>query len=494
MYEGFFKLHGRPFLAAPQTSRYFPATVIESARKTLARCIERGEGAGLIVGPNGTGKTLLCQMLAEEFDERFDVALLSSGRLGTRQALLQAILYEMGLPYRGLDEGELRLSLLDHLEPDSRGKQGLLLLIDEAHSLPWRLLEEVRMVTNLVRDGLPRVRVVLSGGPALEERLASPKLNSFSQRLAARCYIESLDSAETTAYVRAQITSVGGDPAQLFHEDALRSIYRASDGIPRLINQICDHALILASLGGLRRLTSEAIDEAWADLQQLPAPWTGAQIQPTGASQVVEFGGLEDAAEDAPEAIPFRVPDPRQTQQIHLSRPEEQLDAIENQLAKMDLDFEPAGTIGTEIELDFPEFGDYLSEEFAEEEVVLDRYSSDVEIFADVPRVSSWEGQQLGAMLEPFGSEPVAPAAFQPKADPIMPEKPGPARRAGDTPTTRVETGHKEAKTIREPSHSDDRDLIVVEEDTVVTASLRRPSPAARKLEYRQLFAKLRRG
>lgn len=411
MYEGFFKLQGRPFLASPDVSRYFPATVIDNARKTLARCIERGEGPGLIVGPSGTGKSLLCEMLAHEFSGRFGVALLAAGRLSTRQALLQAILYELGLPYRGLDEGELRLALLDHLRPSADGAEGLLLIIDEAHALPWRLLEEVRMLTNLVRDGQPRVCALLAGSPTLEERFASPKLASFSQRLAGRCYLESLDAAETAEYVQAQITTVGGDPTQVFDEHALRSIYRATDGIPRLINQVCDHALILASLGGLSRLTNEAIEEAWADLQQLPTPWNAKAVEAGGAG-VVEFGGLDDSCDELPEAIPFRSAAPP----LHVSRPEEQLDAIQDQLSRIDDDFEPVGSIGTEVDLDFPEFGDPFAEEFAEEEVVLDPYGLDVEIFADVPRVSSWEGRQLGAMLTPASSA----AAIESQAEPPM--------------------------------------------------------------------------
>src|SRR6185436_19642724 len=117
---------------------------------------------------------------------------------------------------RGLDEGELRLSLLDHLEPKPDGNAGLLLIIDEAHTLSWRLLEEVRMITNVVRNGQPRVRVVLAGSATLEERFASPKLNSFSQRLAARCYLEALECAETLEYVRAQVSSAGADPDGIF--------------------------------------------------------------------------------------------------------------------------------------------------------------------------------------------------------------------------------------------------------------------------------------
>ena len=115
MYETFFNLNQRPFGCVPRVDQYYPAASIEAARATLARCLERAEGVGLLVGPAGTGKTLLCQLLAEQFKGEFQVALLGSGRIATRRALLQAILYELGQPYRGMDEGELRLSLAEHL-------------------------------------------------------------------------------------------------------------------------------------------------------------------------------------------------------------------------------------------------------------------------------------------------------------------------------------------------------------------------------------------
>src|SRR5258708_400356 len=101
MYESFFQLNERPFSAAPRLDRYFPARAIEAARQTLTRCIERAEGAALLVGPSGSGKSLLCQLLADQFQSSFAVALLANGRLSSRRALLQAILFELGLPYRG---------------------------------------------------------------------------------------------------------------------------------------------------------------------------------------------------------------------------------------------------------------------------------------------------------------------------------------------------------------------------------------------------------
>src|SRR5262245_15774295 len=190
MYESHFLLSKRPFSAAPSADCFISTGSLEPARQTLIRCIDRAEGPGLVVGPAGTGKSLLCQILAEQFRGRFQVAHLAGARLCTRRALLQNILFELKLPYREMDEGELRLSLVDHLEPRSGGPEGLLLLVDEAHTLPLRLIEEVRLLTNVVRDGQSRVRLFLAGGMALEERLASPKLESFHQRIAARCYLQ----------------------------------------------------------------------------------------------------------------------------------------------------------------------------------------------------------------------------------------------------------------------------------------------------------------
>ena len=299
MYESYFNLRERPFGAVPRVDLYYPATSIETARNTLARCLERGDGVGLVIGGSGSGKTLLCQLLSEQFQSQFQVAFLSCGQLGSRRALLQAILYELGEPYRNLDEGELRLALTEYATRDDQCPAGLVLLVDEAHTLPTRPLEEIRTLTNLVCDGEPRVRLLLAGNRMLEERFASPKLDSFNQRVVARCYLESLNRAETQAYIHVRIDAVGGKGARLIPPEACAAVYKATDGVPRLINQVCDHALLLAYTAGSRQLDAAIVEEAWADLQQLPTPWS----EPTPASgDVIEFGGLED--EEAADAMP----------------------------------------------------------------------------------------------------------------------------------------------------------------------------------------------
>src|SRR5262245_12378592 len=149
----------RVFASYPLVARYFPATAVEDARQRLNRSIERGDGPGLVIGAPGSGKSLLLQVIATQFHEKFDVVLLAAARFCTRRALLQAILFELGLPYKVRDEGDLRLSLLDHLLSKDC-PAGLLLLVDEAQALPVPLLDELRILTNLVRAGVPRVRLI----------------------------------------------------------------------------------------------------------------------------------------------------------------------------------------------------------------------------------------------------------------------------------------------------------------------------------------------
>jgi type II secretory pathway predicted ATPase ExeA len=460
MYESFLGLTDRPFVAAPRTDRYFPAASIEAARETLARAIDRAEGPAVLIGPVGTGKTLLCQLLAEEFHSTLRVSQLPGGGLCSRRALLQAILFSLGLPYRHLDEGELRLSLIDHLAPSQDCPHGMLLIVDEAHRLPLRLLEEIRLLTNLVHAGQSRVRLVLAGGPALEERIASPKLEALCQRISARCYLEPMNRAETFDYVRSQLAAVGGqagtpagksDGRSLFTDDALDAVFRATDGVPRLVNQVCDHALLLALSGGQTTVDAAGVDEAWADLQQLPTPWNSPAAETAPAADtVVEFGGLEDDAVEPVPSVPFRRPAAgnaapgatRRTPAVHQdSRDNAVRDvsagaAVPNDATTGADEFRPVGTIGPEIELRFDGATDPFGEPFDDEEVVIDRFASlEAVMWTSRPRVSSSAGRELAALL---GGVSVELDATSPVYHPAYVESPWPSAKEqaiGATPS-----------------------------------------------------------
>jgi type II secretory pathway predicted ATPase ExeA len=551
MYETAFGFRLRPFAAAPTAALYYPASNVEKARTSLARCIEHDGGPGLIVGPAGVGKSLLCQLVADQFKSRFRVVTLASARLCTRRALLQNILFELGLPYRDLEEGELRLSLIDYLANDERAAQGMLLVVDEAHSLPTRLLEEIRMITNLVRNGKPRVRLILAGSARLEERFASPKLESFNQRVAVRCYLESLGREETRQYVQSQIVAAGRKASDVFTPDALDAVFDATGGVPRLINQVCDHALVLATVNGQTTIRAAGIQEAWSDLQQLPAPWhlTADKTSTDKRESVIEFGTLD--AEPTPPAVAMPVVAkpvvaPHTYAAPHSVRdPIAQLAEIEKSVAAAndlqmvwdtgasatdpsddDEQFQPAGVIGPEVELVFHGPHAPFDESFVEEEIVIDRYaaleSARLAKLRQTPwsrdriipeRLNEYEAQHPQPVAPPPAElAPAAPAprrevAVDPASDPVLPEYhvSHPATEK-QTPKPKVAFSiHAADEAHDAPSHanlvaeddraSDDRDLIVVEDDAEPQPpGPNRPTGRVRRQEYRQLFARMRRG
>lgn len=285
----------RPFAAVSVASRYFPATSIEEARQRIGRGVERGEGPALAIGSTGIGKTMLLEVLAQQFDERFCVVLLTGAQLCTRRALLQTILFQVGLPYRSLDEGELRLSFLDFLRPQDAPARRVLLLVDEAESLPMRLLEELRVLTNIAHGGELLVSMVLAGGASLEESLADPKMEVLSQRITTRCYLSALGRDQAIQYVRAQVAAVGFEPDSLFAADGLEAIFAATDGVPRLVNQLCDQLMWMVDQTGYAPVDAEIVQQAWSDLQQLPAPWNTPPVETI--SSAVEFGELSSLGE-----------------------------------------------------------------------------------------------------------------------------------------------------------------------------------------------------
>ena len=503
MYESYFNLTERPFAAVPRIDHYFPAANIENARTMLARCIERAEGTAIVVGASGTGKTLLCQLLAEQFKTSFQVASLPSGHLCTRRALLQALLYELGQTYRGMDEGELRLALVDHMTLNEDCGRGIVLLVDEAHDLPLRLLDEIRMLTNLMRAGQPAVRLVLSGNRGLEERFANPKLESFSQRVAMRCYLEAFQRAETQDYIHARVTSAGGRAAQIFPAETCQSVYKATDGIPRLINQVCDHVMLLAYAAQRRAIEPPHIEEAWADLQQLPTPW--AEPQKQVSDSVIEFGGLDDETPTAAESSEMVL---RISPEIGLAPttdpdPADQIHQIQEILSDVEEEFRPAGSIRPEIELVFDEPENPFRERFVEEEVITDRYAPPPVAAKTPETIEPARPVESARPMEP--AMPIDPprrierlaaglqslAASAAAAQPAMAVPAAATRR--DEPSAETFPMHRE--TLEREQEPDDADMIVIEEGYEDMPSWpARNVVAVRRQEYGRLFAKLRQG
>lgn len=299
MTKDLFRFRHRPYAASPNVANYVPTESSEGTIEAVTGCVKRAAGSALVIGASGLGKTMLASVIAQRLQSTHQVVMLATSRLCTRRALLQNVLFELGLPYRDKEEGELRIGLLDYLRSPRNTSEGMLLIVDESNTMPARLLEEVRGLTNILRDGRPRVHLVLIGSPSFDERLAEPELDAVQQRIAVRRYLTPMTREETRRFVAQQWSaSIADSHSCPFDSTALDRLYDASEGVPRLVNQTCDHALLLANARRHPQITAPMIEEAWADLQQMPNPWMvnrrDASTQaPTNT--IVEFGMLDDS-------------------------------------------------------------------------------------------------------------------------------------------------------------------------------------------------------
>lgn len=320
MYEQHFNLNSRPFTLIPLVEHFFPSNPMQKSLETAKLCIDRGTGPVVVIGEPGTGKSLLLSLLDQNYRDQFNIASLFCSKLDKRQELLQNILFELQLPYRNQNEGELRLNLMDFLRSDESSKNGVLLLLDEAHNLTIELLDEIRLISQIVRGGLPKVRTVLAGNFRLEESLTDPRLVSLNQLIAGRCYLSPLTRAETAGYIVDHIDRAGGNGKRIFDEASLNQIHDLTDGCPRTINQVCDHALMLAANHGRLTIDQCWVSQAWSDLQNYSFSAESLRnsclnkLDPgSNDCAVIEYGSLlEDSfseSESASESEPLLEPE-----------------------------------------------------------------------------------------------------------------------------------------------------------------------------------------
>ena len=290
MYEQVFRFNRRPFTLAPFAGDYCPLGSIEECRLSIMRSIERNNGPVVVVGGAGSGKSMLMTRLNEDLTERFKPLYVNCSKWTQRSELLKTIMFELRLPYKQLDEGELRLALIDYVQPGGDSNEGLVMLLDDAQSLHPRIIDELSLMNNIVRDGQTRVQLVLAGQYKIEETLAHPKLTSFNQRISTRCYLQELNYQQTHQYVTAHIETAGRDCQEIFNQDALDAVYERSGGIPRLINQLCDAVLLRCAADGVMTVNANLVGQVWSEIHQIPL----SESITHDSEMSIEFGQLSE--------------------------------------------------------------------------------------------------------------------------------------------------------------------------------------------------------
>ena len=282
MYEHHFGLRTKPFGLSPDPRFLYQKASHREALASLIYGIHERRGFIALVGEVGTGKTTLVNALLDLFNYNMRTILISHSTLN-REELLSMVLHQLDVQqpmHRNRIRGDndfwaedglshlTRVEMLHRFYRFIRSEKAAhrpppLLLIDEAQNLSLDVLEEIRLLTNLETAQEKLLQVVLVGQPELEHKLSSQRLRALRQRIAVYSKLEPLTLEETMEYVIHRMQTVGGNARDIFNSDALKAIYRASSGIPRVINLICEQCLVNTFGAGEERidefLTAEAI-------------------------------------------------------------------------------------------------------------------------------------------------------------------------------------------------------------------------------------------
>jgi general secretion pathway protein A len=272
MYEDFFCLTGRPFELSPDPFFLFSSERTKEALASISYAVARRKGFVVLTGEVGTGKTLLLRCLFESWErEEIPFAYIIGPRLSTVD-FLSYITFELGIKVTEPTKGNLLRALYGFLLDQFDKGLTTVLVIDEAHQIPRTVLEEIRMLANFETAQQKLIQVLLVGQPELDKTLDSFELRSLKQRIATRCQLQPLREEEIGRYVERRLELSGADTqaSSIFPMETISAIYRYSEGIPRLVNSICDQALILAYTRKVRAVPVEVIGEVASHLRLSP--------------------------------------------------------------------------------------------------------------------------------------------------------------------------------------------------------------------------------
>lgn len=272
MYNHFFKLQNSPFGTSPDPRFLF---MMPHTREALA-CLEYGisarKGFTVLTGEVGTGKTtLLRRALASFHNRRVSTAFVFNPRLEVLD-FLEFVLTDFGVTPATRTKSGMLLQLNRWLIERYRAQETCVVVVDEAQNLSWDLLEEIRLLTNLETSSEKLLQIVLSGQPELEEKLRHPSVRQLRQRVALWCRTQPLTEAQTRAYVGERLR-IAGAAYQIFSPEALDRVHRYSQGIPRVINLLCEHALIVAYVEQAQHVTPEMVDSVATELDLETQPF-----------------------------------------------------------------------------------------------------------------------------------------------------------------------------------------------------------------------------
>ena len=269
MYNEFYGLSEDPFLISPDPRFLYMSEQHREAYAHITYALNKSKGFTVITGEAGTGKTTLILMMLARLDGHTRMAHLFNPKLTTRD-FLRYICHDFGLKTDGLTtKGDLLMLLHRFLLECYARKERVVLIIDEAQTLSPKLLEEVRLLTNLETPQSKLLQVILMGQPELDKILSEQRFRQLRQRISVRYHLNPLNRDQTNEYIEHRLKVAGSRGARIFEPEAVRLIWKFSQGIPRVINTLCDGALVIGNATSRKVIDGQIAKEIIRDMSYL---------------------------------------------------------------------------------------------------------------------------------------------------------------------------------------------------------------------------------
>jgi general secretion pathway protein A len=267
MYKAFFGFAENPFNMSPDPSFLFRSAQHEEALANLIYGVQSRKGFVVLTGEVGTGKTTMLECLRDFLNaQQVTYASLFNSRLNVQQ-FFEMIAYDFGLRCTRTSKTEVLFALNEMIIERANLGRTTVLIVDEAHNLDWEVLEEIRLLGNLENRRGKMLQILLAGQPELDRKLEAPDFRQLKQRVALRCVLQPFQLEETLEYIQSRLTRAGLKEQTVFPPEILHEIHFRVQGIPRVINAMCDNLLLTAFALETKVVTTAMVDEVAADMR-----------------------------------------------------------------------------------------------------------------------------------------------------------------------------------------------------------------------------------
>jgi general secretion pathway protein A len=267
MYKAFFGLISNPFNLSPDPAFLYRSPHHEEALANLIYGVQSRKGFIALTGEVGTGKTTMLECLRDHLDAHHTpFAFVFNSRL-TPDQFFEMVAYDFDLPCSRTSKTEVLFALNHMLLERANQNRTTALIVDEAQNLSWDVLEEIRLLGNLENRRGKLLQIILSGQPELDQKLEQSEYRQLRQRIALRCRLRPFSAGETAQYIASRLSRAGLREQRIFPADLMLEIHRRTQGIPRLINSVCDNLLLTSFAMESRIATFAMLEEVSADLQ-----------------------------------------------------------------------------------------------------------------------------------------------------------------------------------------------------------------------------------